>query len=1147
MTTLNVTSTRERLQNFQFHELFIEELGWFQPSQIEAVPFTIHDDLFERQQIAQLGGVAVFQITSADGKIPSAATRREIQKEIARHYHENLIIFIDNIKTQSLWYWIKREEGKQYVREHYYFKGQPGDLFLSKLSAMVVDIGDLDENGDIHVTEAVGRLKAALDIERVIKRFYTEYTDQRLEFTKLIQGIKDERDRKWFASIILNRLMFIYFLQRKYFINNGDADYLQKKLEESKEKQGKNKYFEVFLQALFFEGFAKPEGERSETANKLLGKIKYLNGGLFIKHRIEIENENISIPDKAFENLFSLFKRYSWNLGDTPGGSDNEMNPDVLGYIFEKYINQKAFGAYYTRTEITEYLCERTIYKLILDKVNSPEIPGVMPAVDFKSISELLMNLDAKLCRQLLLDILPRLSLLDPACGSGAFLVAAMKTLINLYAAIIGRIEFLNDRNLTDWLRKTRREHPSINYFIKKRVITDNLYGVDIMEEATEIARLRLFLALVASAQSVEELEPLPNIDFNILPGNSLIGLMRLPTKEELAKLGKQQDLFSLDFHSLLEKKNRLVDDYKHAGTYAEDLGTLKENIEKKKKDAQEQLNELLLKEFKDLGIKFEQATWDDKKHKQGKSQKRDLSINDIEKLKPFHWGYEFDEIVHKKEGFDAIITNPPWEIFKPNGKEFFEEYSDLVTKKKMTINEFKIEKRTLLKDREVLKVWLEYLSEYPHVNQFFRSSIQYQNQISLVGKRTAGTDINLYKTFIEQCYNLLCEKGECGLVVPSGIHTDLGAKGLRVLLFNRNEVTGLFGFENRKEIFENVHRSFKFDILTYKKGASTVSFPARFMRHEVKELSSFPQEKAVDIEISLVNKTAPGTLSVIEFKSDADIKIINKMMSYPILSDESLGNWKVEFHREFHREFHMTDDSHLFRTNVTDKKLPLFEGKMIWQFDHRYDTPRFWINESEGRKTLTGSGKKDLCKMLGYQKHRLAYRAVASNTNERTLICTIVPKTFTGNSINVCDSLDSFTMLYSTAVLNSYPIDWLLRLKVSANLNMFYLYQLPVPRLSKGDPYFSNIVELTAQLICISPEFNNLAKEVGLGSHKNGVTDPVERAKLRAELDGIIAHLYELTEDEFAYILTTFPLVADSVKVAARNAYRDVEKGLIV
>ena len=135
------------------------------------------------------------------------------------------------------------------------------------------------------------------------------------------------------------------------------------------------------------------------------------------------------------------------------------------------------------------------------------------------------MDLDKDLCRELLFDVLPNLSLLDPACGSGAFLVAAMKTLINVYAAVIGKIKFLGQRNLNDWLAKTEREHKSLNYFIKKRIITDNLYGVDIMEEATEIARLRLFLALVASASDVDQLEPLPNIDFNILPGNSLVGL----------------------------------------------------------------------------------------------------------------------------------------------------------------------------------------------------------------------------------------------------------------------------------------------------------------------------------------------------------------------------------------------------------------------------------------------------------------------------------------------------------------------------------------------------------------------------------------------------------------------------------------------
>src|SRR4030042_400242 len=116
----------------------------------------------------------------------------------------------------------------------------------------------------------------------------------------------------------------------------------------------------------------------------------------------------------------------------------------------------------------------------------------------------------------------------------------------------------------------------------------------------------------------------------------------------------------------------------------------------------------------------------------------------------------------------------------------------------------------------------------------------------------------------------------------------------------------------------------------------------------------------------------------------------------------------------------------------------------------------------------------------------------------------------------------------------------------VSANLNMFYIYQLPVPRLTEFDEVFGQIAKRVARLICTTPEFDDLAKEVGLKRHKDGATDPVERARLRAELDGLVAHLYGLTEEDFAYILTTFPLVPDPVKTAARNAYRDVERGVI-
>ena len=184
---------------------------------------------------------------------------------------------------------------------------------------------------------------------------------------------------------------------------------------------------------------------------------------------------------------------------------------------------------------------------LILDAVNTPDSVNAeavkLKVRKFATLGDLLMNLDTDLCRKLVNTVLPGLSLLDPACGSGAFLVAAMKTLINIYSAVIGRIKFLSDRNLTAWLRKIEKEHPSIGYYIKKRIITDNLYGVDIMEEATEIARLRLFLALVASASQVEHLEPLPNIDFNVLPGNSLIGLMRVDDAD-FEKRNAQGNLF---------------------------------------------------------------------------------------------------------------------------------------------------------------------------------------------------------------------------------------------------------------------------------------------------------------------------------------------------------------------------------------------------------------------------------------------------------------------------------------------------------------------------------------------------------------------------------------------------------------------------
>jgi hypothetical protein len=308
------------------------------------------------------------------------------------------------------------------------------------------------------VIDVAQRLQAGWDVERVTKKFFEEFKTLHVEFLGAIGGINKETDRRWYTSVLLNRLMFVYFWQRKGFLDGGKTLYLQEKIEECNTR-GQDLFYSVFLKTLFFEGFAKPRDQREPNVLALIGDVKYLNGGLFLKHKIEQDYPNITIPDGAFEKVFDLFSRYSWNLDDTIGGKENEINPAVLGYIFEKYINQKAFGAYYTRSEITEYLCDKTINKLILDRVNQAIAPR-----KFENMTELLTRLDGNICRLLLDEILPNLSLLDPACGSGAFLVAAMKTLIYVYSTVIGRIDFLTDRSLNDWLKKIESEHLYLNY-----------------------------------------------------------------------------------------------------------------------------------------------------------------------------------------------------------------------------------------------------------------------------------------------------------------------------------------------------------------------------------------------------------------------------------------------------------------------------------------------------------------------------------------------------------------------------------------------------------------------------------------------------------------------------------------------------------
>jgi hypothetical protein len=261
---LNIPRLRRHIQAFDFKKAF-EELGWNHPEQNTAIKLDVKEQFYTCSPLESLGKVRVFLVKN-EQEFPLAKQRLAVSKEITAYYSaENLLIFTDMAQErQAIFFWAKRDGNKTLPREHAYFRGQSGDALISKLAALSVDFSELDESGDLALVEVLQRLKKALDIEPITKKFYAEFSDFLESFMLEIQGIPDEASRRWYASVLLNRIMFIWFLQKKGFLDKGNRDYLTDKLEENK-KRLENTFYKQFLQVLFFEGFAKPVDERQNA------------------------------------------------------------------------------------------------------------------------------------------------------------------------------------------------------------------------------------------------------------------------------------------------------------------------------------------------------------------------------------------------------------------------------------------------------------------------------------------------------------------------------------------------------------------------------------------------------------------------------------------------------------------------------------------------------------------------------------------------------------------------------------------------------------------------------------------------------------------------------------------------------------------
>ncbi|HAJ79548.1 MAG TPA: hypothetical protein DCO75_07220, partial [Fibrobacteres bacterium] len=355
------------VRSFQLRELF-NDMGWNNDRTMQ--PIIVNDDTYLISGIAEKSGFRIFTSVPADGVAsPDGETRKKIERSITKLFHEHLVIYYDSSKSSQIWQLAVRRAGAPTkTSETPWFSTQDPELLYQRTSGLFFT---LDEEEKITIVDVTRRVADNFqkNNEKVTKKFYEGFKKEHTSFLKFIEGIDDKMSMDWYASLMLNRLMFCYFIQKKGFLDNN-KNYLQEKLKICKEKRGKNKFYSFyrdFLLALFHDGLGAPEHAKNLEVE--IGKIPYLNGGLFDEHELEKTYQKIVIDDKAFERLFDFFDEYEWRLDTREAASGKDINPDVIGYIFEKYINDRAqMGAYYTKEDITDYISKNCIIPWLFDE-----------------------------------------------------------------------------------------------------------------------------------------------------------------------------------------------------------------------------------------------------------------------------------------------------------------------------------------------------------------------------------------------------------------------------------------------------------------------------------------------------------------------------------------------------------------------------------------------------------------------------------------------------------------------------------------------------------------------------------------------------------------------------------------------------------
>lgn len=791
------------------------------------------------------------------------------------------------------------------------------------------------------------------------------------------------------------------------------------------------------------------------------------------------------------------------------------------GYEFElvKGSDRKSTGSYYTPPELAAQLIKTALEPVIADKL-----------AGLSSIAER---------EAALLSI----TVCDPSCGSGHFLLAAARRL----GKELARVRTEEHQPGMEALRPAVRD-----------VIQRCIYGVDLNPLAIDLCKVALWI------EGYNKNRPLSFLDHRIKCGNSLVGVLDLDCLAEGIPDGAFTAVTGDDKSLVTKLKKRNKDELKdidqrclwdlevvRAGRVsyalsAEQVGDIEEVTAQDVRSKQESYlrgrsDAVWLRDYtlcnvwtaafftplleQQLGVIPTTAVLFSLMAGSSVFQKVAEAANALAAEKSFfHWCLEFPE-VFQDGGFSCVLGNPPWEMLQIAKKEFFAARdAEIANAQNSSIRECLIQNLSqdnpeLLQDFETAKY------DADAQNRFIRESDRFA--LTAVGK------INTYSIFSETARKLISPDGRAGIIVPTGIATDDTCKKFFGDLVQRQNLATLMDFENRDGLFIGIDRQIKFSLLTTTNQPTPATKFSFFLTHPRQLENKHRIFTLTPQDISLIN---PNTFTSPVFRTSVDAELTRKIYQrVPVLENESTGvnPWGISFRQGL---FNMSSDSGLFHDQPSSNTLPLYEAKMLHQFDHRWatyedidvrdvllaekkdlnfvTTPRYWVDKQEVNNRLADKWDK---------LWLLAFRGITKAVNERTAIFTLLPRVALGHSAPVMIPEISKPDLVAClqANLSSLVFDFVTRQKAGGtNFNFFIVKQLPVLAPESYTPQdIEFISRRVLELVYTAWDMQPFAQDMGYEGAPF-VWNPERRALLRAELDAKYAKLYGLTREELRYIL---------------------------